>query len=73
MPVPSPITLRDLVNEVIGQNASIGYNPARFRQATKAGYADNLTRACDRPALKAETAEAPYPQGRGRWVDKEDP
>jgi len=36
MPEPSPITLRDLVNEVIGQNAGIGYYPGRFRQETKA-------------------------------------
>ncbi len=62
IPIPSPMTLRDAVEEVIRQNVSIGYNPSRFRKETKAGYADNLVRVCDRLIQKAETFEALYPQ-----------
>ena len=37
MPELSPITLRELVEEVIRQNVSIGHNTSRFKEETEAG------------------------------------
>ena len=37
IPMPSPITLRELVEEVIRQNVSIGHNTSRFKEETEEG------------------------------------
>ena len=60
--IPTPVTLRDAVQEVISQNVSINYQPSRFIQETQDGYAENLVEVCNRLVQKGETFEALSPQ-----------